>query len=121
MPKGVYVRMKHQSAETRRKRGLKVSGENNGNWKGGRYSARGYIRVLCPIHPFSKADGYIYEHHLVMEEQLGRYLTPKEVVHHINNIHDDNRPENLKLFSTTANHTKHHHTLGTFDMLKKHL
>jgi len=71
------------------------------------FKHKGYNYILYKDHPRKDKDGYVYEHTLVMEKYIGRYLTKNEVVHHINKIRDDNRIENLKLM-TRGEHTTYH-------------
>lgn len=85
------------------------SGSNHPLWKGGRiYDGQGYIKVWKPTHPFCSKSGYVKEHRLVIEKQIGRYLYKWEISHHINGIRDDNRPNNLKLFPNRSEHHKIH-------------
>lgn len=67
----------------------------------------GYYYVRVPNHPKATSTGYVYEHRLVMEQYLGRFLTLGEVVHHKNEIRTDNRLENLEL-KGTVEHLKEH-------------
>jgi len=100
----------------RNKKGQFVKGGKS--WKGGRnYDGQGYVRIWKPGHPFAN-HGYVLEHRLVMEKKLGCYLDPKEIVHHINHIKDDNRPENLMLLDITK-HKKFHPTVFTKETKEK--
>lgn len=66
-----------------------------------RIDSAGYARVLAPDNPAADTCGRVCEHRLVMERHLGRPLLPKETVHHVNGVRDDNRLENLELWSSS--------------------
>lgn len=83
------------------------SGERHTNWKGGRKKVDRYWYIYLPKHPFATKQGYVLEHRLVMEQELQRFLKPSEVVHHKNGNPEDNRPANLEVFQTNAEHLRH--------------
>jgi hypothetical protein len=77
-----------------------VAKSANGIWKGGKTLHKAsYVMVRVPDHPRARRSPYVFEHILVVEELLGRYLEPDVSVHHRNGVRDDNRPENLELWT----------------------
>lgn len=54
--------------------------------------------VYYKAHQGADKGGRVYEHRLVYEQKLGRYLLSNETVHHKNGIRNDNRIENLELW-----------------------
>jgi len=79
--------------------------DNNPHWRGGRVIDKaGYVLVHQPDHPSANYAGYVREHRLVMEQLLGRYLLPTEVVHHIDNDPQNNHPDNLRLYGSNGDH-----------------
>ena len=82
-------------------------GDRHPGWKGGVRIVKGYRFLWRPDHPHATKQGYVAEHRLVAETLLGRHLARKEVVHHLNGIPLDNRPENLAVFGSNADHLRH--------------
>lgn len=68
-----------------------------------------YYAVQLPQHPFAWSNGYLYHHRVVMEQLLGRFLQPHEIVHHKDENGRNNDPLNLELLPNQAAHTNHHH------------
>lgn len=89
------------------------NGKDNFKWKNGKIIRSGYIIIYAPQHKYN-VKKYVPEHRLVVEEFIGRYLDPKEVIHHINEIKSDNRIENLMIFPTNSSHIKFHMKIRQF-------
>ncbi len=98
---GEYLRCRRCAAKTSR-----CCGSNHPNWRGGFIRDDGYvlIRILPEDGCYNMSyGGSILEHRYIMAKILGRCLTNKEIVHHLNGVRDDNRPENIAIV-TKGNH-----------------
>jgi hypothetical protein len=83
-----------------------------------RKGSDGYLWVFYPCHP-NNFRGWFSHHRAVMELFLNRYLEPGEIVHHINDIKDDNRIDNLELI-TRSGHVSCHFSGEKNPMFGKH-
>lgn len=91
----------------------------------------------APFVPFDKREWYepkkngylgkvfkgkmVWQHRFVMEEILGRPLLESEVVHHINGIKNDNRPDNLIVYDRSEHGRKHKDIFNELLNLRKQL
>ena len=96
-------------------------GANNHKYKNGEYvtnhTGGGYIKELCPDHPCADASGYVLQHRLVMGRMIGRHLERHERVHHKNGRRDDNRIENLELWTGVNQSKKDPHGVRLVDQV----
>jgi hypothetical protein len=98
-------RLKHNAQEKQRYRkknnilsddDLKVAPAGSGC-----LTKHGYRKIAKKCHPNAWKNGDMFEHVFIMSDHLKRPLRKGETVHHKNGIRDDNRIENLELWSNS--------------------
>jgi len=89
----------------------KISGRQHIHWKGKKLDITcGIIEgvlIPTPDHPAANNQGYVYEHRLVVEHILGRYLNSDEIVHHIDLDPTNNDPTNLVVLNQSEHGRLH--------------
>jgi hypothetical protein len=92
-----------------------MKNKHSWNWAGGRtITEHGYVLIYIGKNKhLADTRGYAYEHRLVAEYKLGRELMNWEKVHHINGNRQDNRPENLQVVGSNAEHYLLHRKAGS--------
>ena len=92
------------------------------NGKPVRLNDKGYVLIWEPEHPNQSQGGWQFEHRLVVEQALGRYLTSVEQVDHINQNKSDNRIENLQVLDASSHAIKTNaENLGALKVLRERL
>ena len=76
----------------------KMKGKDHNCWKGGKITkGDNYVGIWNPTHERADNQGYVYEHTLVLEKEIGRLPNKNEVIHHIDLDKKNNNIDNLYL------------------------
>lgn len=78
------------------------NGKNKSNEK--TFKQNGYIYLKLYDHPNRSKQNLVAEHRVIIERKIGRYLTNKEVVHHIDKNKSNNEIYNLYLCKDDLEH-----------------
>lgn len=77
---------------------IQPMGKEAYRWNGGiAEHSEGYILIYKPNHKRVDSRGYVRRPILIAEKALGKELPPKSVVHHVNEIKNDDVSTNLVL------------------------
>jgi len=71
----------------------------------------GYVRLHMSNHPRANSQGWVLEHIVVWEKVHGTPVPENWIIHHLNGIKKDNRPENLVTLPN-GEHIRNHFKLG---------
>ncbi|MBE3137668.1 MAG: HNH endonuclease [Thermoplasmata archaeon] len=90
--------------------GARCGNENHSFVSGRRIDRDGYVMITVPgDHPYARPrpgrnGKLMLEHRMIMEQEIGRYLLPSEIVDHRDGLTLHNAPLNLRLFASNGDH-----------------
>lgn len=80
-----------------------------------RHNNDGRLLIYLPDHPRAMANGYVFNHILIAERAMGKYISKKIEVHHVNNDKTNDSPNNLVVCNDHSYHTLLHQRKRAFD------
>lgn len=93
-----------------KRNGERQRGSGHHMWRGGTKVYEGRVYVLTSDHPHA-VKGYVRRSLLVAELAIGHYLPRGVIIHHANEITDDDRPSNLAVLQDLYEHIELHRKL----------
>lgn len=92
-------------------------GPSHYKWKGGKSPSKTspHLMTRQDDHPFANRDGYVMTHRLIAEKALGRYLDPRNVVHHVDRNPINNANSNLVICEDQAYHALLHRRMRAYE------
>ena len=75
-------------------------------WKGGKFISNTTGHKFVALERPDRVGKYVAEHRMVAMQTIGRLLDRDEFVIHINNVPNDNRPENLYICKSNSHFGK---------------
>lgn len=89
--------------------------ENNSNWKGGKtHYGDGRNVIHIPDHPRASSKGYVYNTILIAESILGRYISNKIHIHHIDENKSNDEHNNLIICENKEFHLMLHRRMRAY-------
>lgn len=94
-----------------RKSPIGNTGDKHSMWRGGKSLKKGYWTVHMPEHPRASSNKRVFEHIVIMENHVGRYIKKGEMIHHIDFDRGNNNLKNLYLCKNPSDHAQCHASL----------
>jgi len=84
---------------------IQPTGNKSYSWKGGlKNNGDGRVKEYTPFHPRADGEGYVLRYILKAEKALGKYLPPKAVIHHTDEVVSNDENANLIICQDNAYH-----------------